>query len=231
LIRSEDCSLTVRAVDATNRTIQPVAARADAAKLGLKMAERFEKGSLEHSLGLSEIYGALGVQMERIQNALEEFLPLEEAQETAIQVYNLALDIDQNIDRILKDPLVRRLYEYDGEFFTPRGTPGFHVAFDGLHLLRSLSDSKIGAFFRGTEEHFAIRWLLKELSTHAWVAKRLRMNWEESHTLGLVSKEVLGAIFKDALERRSAAAAGPPELSLEERIFFQSYEAQMEEQG
>jgi hypothetical protein len=165
---------------------------------------------------------------ERIENELAEFLSPHEARETAFQVYNLALDIDEDINRILKDPLVRRLYEYDGEFFNPRGTPGFHVAFDGLHLLRSLSGSKIGAFFRGREKHFAIRWLLNELGTHAWVAKRLRMNWEESHTLGLVPKEVLEAILKNASERRRDAAAGPPELSPEERAFFQSYEVQME---
>jgi hypothetical protein len=48
------------------------------------------------------------------------------------------------------------------------------------------------------------------------------MNWEESHTLGLVQKEALEAIIKDALERRKEAEAGPPELSLEERAFFQS---------
>ena len=195
------------------------------------MANRFENGSFEHSPGLRRACGTHQEHRERIQKELGEFLSPQEARETAIQVYNLALDIDEDIDRILKDPLVRRLYEYDGKFFTPRGTRGFHVAFDGLHLLRSLSDSKIGAFFREREKHFAIRWLLKELGTHAWVAKRLRMNWEESHTLGLVPKEVLEAIIKDALERRREAAAGPPELSLEERAFFQSYEAQMERQG
>ena len=57
------------------------------------------------------------------------------------------------------------------------------------------------------------------------------MNWEESHRLGLVQKEALEAIIKDALERRTEAEAGPPELSLEERAFFQSYETQMERQG
>jgi hypothetical protein len=193
---------------------------------------RFEQGSFSrdwvHSPGLSEVLGPHERHRERIHHELREFLSEKEAREIATQVYNLVLEIDEDIGRILKDPLARRLYEYDGTFFTPRGTWGFHVAFDGLHLLRSLSDSKLGAFFRGREKHFAIRWLLKELGTHAWVAKRLRMNWEESHTLGLVPKEVLEAIIKDALERRRQAEAGPPELSLEERAFFQSYEAQME---
>ena len=196
---------------------------------------RFEQGNfspgLVYSPALTKALGPHQKHRQRIEKELSEFLSAHEARDTATRVYNLAIEIDEDIDRILKDPLVRRLYEYDGKFFTPRGTRGLQVAFDGLHLLRSLSDSKIGAFFRGKEKHFAIRWLLKELGTHAWVAQRLRMNWEESHTLGLVPKEVLEAIIKDALERRREAAAGPPELSLEERAFFQSYEAQMERQG
>ena len=49
--------------------------------------------------------------------------------------------------------------------------------------------------------------------------------------LGLVPKEVLEAIIKDALDRRKQAEAGPPELPLEEQAFFESYEAQMERHG
>lgn len=168
---------------------------------------------------------------ERIQNELEEFLPAPEARETAAQVYNLALDVDEEIGRILKDPLVRRLYEYDGQFFTPRGTRGFHTAFDGLYLLKWLSDSILAAFFRGRDKRCAIRWLLEELGKHAWVAKRRRMNWEESNTLDLVPKDVLEAIIKGASERRREAVTGPPRLSLEEQAFFQSFEEQMERQG
>jgi len=57
------------------------------------------------------------------------------------------------------------------------------------------------------------------------------MNWEESNNLDLVPKDVLDAIIKDALERERAAKTEPPELSLEEQAFFQSYEAQMERHG
>jgi hypothetical protein len=127
--------------------------------------------------------------------------------------------------------LVRRLYEYDGQFFTPRGTRLFHTAFDGVHLLKWLSDSILATFFCGREKRFAIRWLLDELGKHAWVAKRRRMNWEESHTLGLVPKEVLEALIKGTWERRREAGACPPRLSLEEQTFFQSFEEQMERQG
>ena len=192
----------------------------------------FEQGSFGpdwvHSPGLSEALGPHQKHRERIHSELKEFLSTQEARETATHVYNLALDIDEEIGRILKDPLVRRLYEYDGQFFTPRGTRHFHTAFDGLHLLKWLSDSILATFFRGREKHFAIRWLLEELGKHAWVAKIRRMNWEESHALGVVPKEVLEAIFKRASERRGDAEADPPRLSLEEQAFFQSFEEQME---
>jgi len=195
------------------------------------MANRFETRSSEHSPGLSEASGAHQAHRERIQSELQEFLPAHEARETATNVYNLALDIDQEIGRILKDPLVRRLYDYDGQFFTPRGTRGFHTTFDGVHLLKWLSDSILATFFYGREKRFAIRWLLDELGRHAWVAKRRRMNWEESRTLDLMPKEALEAIIRSASGRRTEVEADPPPLSLEEQAFFQSFEEQMERQG
>ena len=196
---------------------------------------RFEQGSFSpdwvHSPGLSEALGPHQKHRERIHSELKEFLSAQEARQTATHFYKLALVIDEQIGRILKDPLVRRLYEYDGQFFTPRGTRGFHSAFDGSNLLKWLSDSILATFFRGREKHIAIRWLLDELGKHAWVAKRRRMNWEESHTLDLVPKEVLEAILKSAWERRREAKADPPPLSLEEQTFFQSFEEQMERRG
>ena len=140
-----------------------------------EMANRFEQASFNpgsvHSPRLREALGPHQQHRERIQNELREFLSADEARETATRAYNLALDIDEDIGRLLKDPLVRRLYEYDGQFFTPRGTRLFHTAFDGLHLLRSLSDSILQAFFRGREKHSAIRWLLEELGKHAWAGQ------------------------------------------------------------
>ena len=195
---------------------------------------RFEQGNfsreLVYSTGLREALGAHQEHRQRIDKELSEFLSAHEARDTSTRVYNLAIETDEDIDRILKDPLVRRLYEYDGKFFTPRGTRGFHVAFDGLHLLRSLSDSILATFFRGREKHIVIRWLLGELGKHAWVAKRRRMNWEESHTLDLVPKEVLEAIVQRASEHREFEAV-PPSLSPEEQAFFQSFEEQMERRG
>jgi hypothetical protein len=200
-----------------------------------EMANRFEKGNfsadLAHSPSLREALGPHQEHRERIQNELRTFLSEQEARETAAHVYNLALDIDEEIGRILKDPLARRFYDYDGQFFTPRGTRGFHVSFNGSYLLNWLRDSIVESFFRGRDKHSAIRWLLDELGKHAWVAKRRRMNWEESHTLDLVPKEVLEAIIKATRERRTEVGAVPPPLSLEEQAFFQSFEEQMERQG
>jgi hypothetical protein len=163
---------------------------------------------------------------EAIQNKLREFLSVQEARETAMRVHSLALGIDEEIGRILKDPLVGRLYEYDGQFFTLRGTRYFHTAFDGLHLLQWLSNSSLETFFGGRGKHGAIHWMMEELGKHAWLARVRRMNWEEFQTLGLVPQEVLDAIIHGARERWRET--NPPRLSSEEKAFFQAFEEQME---
>ena len=166
-------------------------------------------------------------EMERVQNKLEQFLSVNEARETAKQIYDLAIEVDEEIDRILKDPLVARLYEYDGLFFTPRGTTLFHRAFNGIHVLRSLSDSKIDTFFYGRNKKFALKWMMEHLGTHTWEAKIRRMNWEESSTLSILTPEVIAAIIEDVRYRRSLVKAEPRPLSPEERAFFKSFEDQM----
>jgi hypothetical protein len=167
---------------------------------------------------------------ENIQNELGKFLSAQEARTTAANIYDVALDMDEEIGRILKDPLVRRLYDYDGQFFTARGTRLFHTAFDGLHLLKWLKDSKLETFFRGKEKHRAIQWLLDELTRHAWVARIRRMNWEEFRTLGMLPPAVLDAILQNP-RHMPGAEVGPPRLSPEEQAFFQSFEKQMERKG
>jgi hypothetical protein len=68
--------------------------------------------------------------------------------------------------------------------------------------------------------------MLEELGKHAWVARVRRMNWEEFQTLGLVPREVLDAIIDGGVERREET--NPPWLSVEEQVFFESFEKQME---
>jgi len=165
-------------------------------------------------------------EVEGIQSKLAEFLPSHEARELTMQVCGLALDIDEDIGRILQDPLVGRLYEYDGRFFTPRGRGGFHTAFDGLHILKSLGNF-IDTFFRARPKRSAIRWLLDELNMHRWVAKRRRMNWEECRTLGLIPEETIQDII-DLQEHAADVRVIPPPLSAEEQTFFKSFEEQLE---
>jgi hypothetical protein len=75
----------------------------------VEMVNRFEKGSFGHDLVPSpgfreEALGPHQEHRERIQNKLREFLSAQEARKTATHVYNLVLDIDEEIGRILKDP-------------------------------------------------------------------------------------------------------------------------------
>lgn len=186
---------------------------------------------MAHSVGVSKALGSCQGERERIQKKLNAFLSAQEARETAVRVHNMALDIDSEISNILKDPLVRKLYEYDGQFFTARGIRLFHTACDGLHFLQSLSDSKLETFFRGREKQDAIQLMLEDLRKHAGVIKVRRMNWEEFQTLGLVPQEVLDAIVQGARERRREAETDPPRLSPEEQVFFQFFEEQLERPG
>ena len=66
---------------------------------------------------------------------------------------------------------------------------------------------------------------LDELQKHSWVAKRRRMNWEESHTLGLLTNEVIQEILK--LHGRGSQTAGTSALSPEEQAFFKYFEDEM----
>ena len=160
-------------------------------------------------------------EVERIQNKLAQFLSRREARELAMRIYDLALDVDGDIDRILQDPLAQKLYEYDGQFFTPRGTSGFQTAFDGLHVLKSVGNW-IDTMFMGRPKRSAIKSLLHELDTHRWVAKRRKTNWEELGTLGLIPEETIKEVI------RSCMGLNPPPLSAEEQAFFTFFEEQLE---
>jgi hypothetical protein len=161
----------------------------------------------------------------RIQTKLRTFLPPREAQETATQIYRLALDTQEEIARIMQDPLVDKLYLYDGQFFTARHMRLFHTAFDGLHVLQSLSDSSLETFFRGGERRGTSQRILDAVGMHAWIASLRRMNWEEFQTLGLVPPALLEEALLDEIS--AGTETGPPAMSIEEQIFFQSFERQL----
>lgn len=164
-------------------------------------------------------------EVERITQKLAEFLPPEEARNVALQIRDVALAIDEEIDLLLKDPLVQELYEYDGLFFTLKGSTQFHTAFDGLRLLQSLDNSIIEVFFRGRKREFSVRWLLDEVSKHSWVAQKRRLNWEESQTLGLLRKGTVEEIIK--ANRSARSRTGEAQLSAEEQAFFRFFEEEM----
>ena len=164
----------------------------------------------------------------RIERKLEQHLSREEARETAARIYDLAFDVDEEINRILSDPKVTRLYEYDGLFFTPKGKTGFHRAFSGFHVLQSLDNHKIDLFFSHREKDSALKWLMDELETHRWEATVRRMNWEDEGSLSCLTREVIDAIMADVRERRRKAKEQTPSLMTpEEQAFFQRYEQEM----
>jgi hypothetical protein len=162
-------------------------------------------------------------ELQRIQKKLAELLSTREARELAKKAFVLALEVDEDIRRILQDPVIEKLYDYDGQFFTPRGTSGFHTAFDGLHLLSTLSNS-IDIVFKTLPKRSAIECLLDDLDQHRWVAKRRRMNWEECGTLCLVPEETIREIIT---AQKRELAQNPPPLSAEEHAFFKSFEEQL----
>jgi len=164
-------------------------------------------------------------EVHRIQNKLATFLSAHKARELAKQIYNLALEVEEDISSVLKDPLAEKLYEYDGQFFTPRGTTGFHTAFDASHVLISVGNS-IDILFKTLPVRCAVKCLLDKLAEHRWVAKRRRMNWEELGTLGLVPEEIIREIV--AAQKRELAV-NPPPLSAEEQAFFKSFEEQLQQ--
>jgi hypothetical protein len=137
-----------------------------------------------------------------------------------MSIYDLALEVDEDINTILKDPLAGKLYEYDGQFFTPRGRTGFHTAFDTLHVLISLGNW-IDIVFMTLPTRTAVKCLLDELGEHRWVAKRRRMNWEELGTLGLVPEEI---ILREIIDAETCQQRmNPPPLS-QEQAFFKYFE-------
>jgi len=167
------------------------------------------------------------LELKRIESKLQEFLQRPVAREIVARIYGLARDADEEIERILQDPEISRLYEYDGQLFMARGSFEFHQAFSGLNALRSLTDSIIDILFRSTQAPRAVRRLVAELHHHAMQARRNRIQWEETGTLGASTDD--GA----ASERIGISAGAETEMltdmSPEEEKFFGAYEREMSE--
>ena len=163
-------------------------------------------------------------ELNRIQKKLMQFLSSQEAQLVANRICTLVAEVDEEINRILSDPLVEQLYEYDGKFFTSRGTQLFHRAFNGLNVLQSLSDAMLETYFGSRRKNEATEWLMDSLGTHIWEAKVRRLNWEDSGTLCCITDEVIDEILRQTREPRGIAEEEPSRLSAEEEAFFKPYE-------
>jgi hypothetical protein len=166
-------------------------------------------------------------ELQRIHSKLNQFLSDREAHQAATWIQAVVLEVDEEISRILRDPLVRELYAYDGKFFMPKGADSFHRAFDGFNILQSLTNSAVQTYFYAREKQDAIRWLMDDLDTHRWAARVRRMNWEESGTLCCVRSEVIEEIVRRVTEENVHAEHDHPQLSPEETAFFKSYEDQI----
>ena len=179
------------------------------------MFHRRTRGDTRKLLPHSEAPPLWAAELERIHAQFARFLTSEEATNLARWVDGLAMAVDEEIGPVLQDPSIARRYEYDGQFFSHRTKHLFHTAFDGLHVLRWLSDSFIELFFARQSAEFGELRVIEESEKHLWIARTRRTNWEECGTLGIVADEVIGEAF------RSRAPHPVPALSAEEVIFFQ----------
>jgi len=163
-------------------------------------------------------------EISRIQKKLLQLLSDREAQSVLNLICTLVAQVDEEINRILSDPLLELLYQYDGRFFVSKRTQLFHRAFDGLHVLQSLSDDILETYFGRRRKNEATEWLMDSLGTHIWEAKVRRLNWEDSGTLCCITDEVLNEFIRQTRERRGPAEKALSPLTAEEETFFEAYE-------
>ena len=163
---------------------------------------------------------------------LEQFLTSKDAEQLAQLIDARVAEVDAEVDRLLRDPLVMEAWDYDGRCFVSRGDGfGLQVVFDGLNILQWLN-TNLDCFFRSNSAPLAVALLFKELDTFLWLARVRRMNWEEQGHLSVLTREVISAVMTDVQERRSATleSAVPP-LTESERSFFQPYEEEIKSVG
>lgn len=178
--------------------------------------EKFE--SFEQRVNLYE------KEIERIRSILKKYLPEKEAVETAAEIYEMILDIDEGIDELLKDPEVLKKYTYDGNLFIPKDKPNFfHKAANGLKILKSIDENILDSF--GHDKISASKTLFHWLNEYVERARFLIERWHQSKTLTTLDAEEI----KRALEKQKENDSAP--LSDEQRNFFELYEKQMKDES
>ena len=190
---------------------------------------RHRPGILSRGRGLS--LDAKARELARIERKLREYMQEAEARRTAARIHALTVEVDQEINRILSDPLVPLIFKYDGKLFIGRGTSCFHRAFNGINILESLTNPTLECYFRVQNKRDAVEWLMKDLGSHVCDAKVRRRNWEYCGSLSCLSDDVIAEVIRRVNERRRLAALAaqtPSELSPEEKSFFKRYEDELE---
>ena len=171
-----------------------------------------------------------GKEIERIQKILENYFPQNEAKQVTKEIYDIILDVDENLNELLKDSEVLKQYTYDGNLFVSKDKPNsFYKGANGLTLLKSLSEDTLRSFNSGVNKAgysrspFILGALFGWLDSYADRTKFLLERWQSSKTFSTFSTEEIKEIIKRQRE------IDPPPLSDEERRIFDQYEKQMSE--
>lgn len=157
-----------------------------------------------------------------------------EAQKICAELLDIAFDIDENINALLKNPRVLKKYDYDGNFFTPKGGFGFHRVIDGVNSLTSL-DNNIRSYFWSRNKIQAIAEIIESATKLREEAEAALSNWKEYGVVSAINPGLVREILEfhqsrieNKISNMVPVETEPPELKEEERIFLREYEEQME---
>ncbi|PJE51292.1 MAG: hypothetical protein COV29_00865 [Candidatus Yanofskybacteria bacterium CG10_big_fil_rev_8_21_14_0_10_36_16] len=159
-------------------------------------------------------------EVERIQLELEKYLNKDDAQKTTREIYDMVLDIDENLNELLSDPKVLENYYYDGYIFESKNkSVEIHNAPNGLVILKSLDGGILDKLRE--DKVVATKALFEWIKKYADRSKFLLTRWREDKTLRMFNPKEIKEIAKEA-ERSKVTS-----LSNEEQEFFKFYEEQL----
>lgn len=166
---------------------------------------------------------------ESIRNKIQK-----EAKKICTDLLDIALDIDGNINALLKDPGVLKKYDYDGNFFTPRGSSGFHRVIDGVNSLTGLNDN-LRSYFLSRDKKQVIAGIIESALKLRKEAEAALSNWKEYGVVSAISPGLIREVLEFHQSRVKNEVSGgaldetkPLELSEEEKNFLNEYEKQLE---
>lgn len=176
--------------------------------------------------------GAYEKEVERIREVLEKYLGRGKAKEVATSIHTMALDIDESIHELKRDPSVLKRYSYDGQFFEDKEGGRFYKTLDGIHFLKLAPTAGNIRAFVGPEGKLRLDQLLGWLKAYVWVAETRLEGWRKFGNLSLTDREDIKQIIEKhksghGKHPRQLEEAGPAPLSEEEIRFFEQYEKQI----